>query len=93
MMKGILQRIEEVGGTYGEQTTVVTHDDGTASDYVIGFRVYTSTDEIDEILRPLIDAGAAYTVMYNGNPVNYFLRLDKDDELWGFYNAGNKQLL
>lgn len=90
MMKSILRRVKDAGGTYGEQTTVVTHDDGTASDYVIGFRVYTSTDEIDEILRPLINAGVAYTVMYNGNPVNYFLRLDKDDELWDFYNSGNE---
>ena len=90
MITAILNRIEKAGGTYGEQTTVVTHDDGTASDYVIGFRVYTSTEEIDEILRPLINAGVAYTVMYNGNPVNYFLRLDRDDKLWGFYNSGNE---
>lgn len=90
MITAILDRIEKAGGTYGEQTTVITHGDGTASDYVIGFRVYTSTDEIDEILRPLINAGVAYTVMYNGNPVNYFLRLDKDDRLWDFYNSGNE---
>jgi len=42
------------------------------------------------ILRRVKDAGVAYTVMYNGNPVNYFLRLDRDDKLWGFYNSGNE---
>ena len=89
MMKSILQRIEDAGGTYGKQTTVITHGDGTASEYVIGFRVYTSTEEIDEILRPLMNTGIAYQVMYNGNPVNYFLKLDQDDELWERYNSGN----